>query len=278
MSAIYFLSGLPRSGNTLLSSILNQNPSVYCSPISPLLDNLLALKSQGKSENNLVVDFSANSEQATKTYVNGFYQNCDKPVIFDRNKDWGSKESMVFAYQFIPNQPKIVFTVRDIPSILTSFISLLGDEPVSYLDNQILQYRMRPYGKQTQNDLRCDLLMNTQVGGCLATLDEAIRMQVSLHLVEYDDLVSDPQKTLNSVYDFLEIDRWEHDFNNVKKLEVETLSVAGLPPNLHDVRPQVKKESLGPKDVLSELTLRKYSDLEFWRNQIVLDVVHNQLV
>lgn len=266
MSAIYFLGGLPRSGNTLLSSILNQNPSVYCSPVSPLLDNLFALKAQGNSENNLVVDFSANSEQAIKAYVSSFYKNCDKPIIFDRNKNWGSKESMMFAYQFMPNPPKIVFTVRDIPSILTSFISLVGDEPVSYLDNQIRQYGIRSYGKQTQDDLRCDLLMSGQVGNCLATLDEAIKIQAPIHLVEYDDLTSKPQETLDNVYNFLEMDRWVHDFNNVKKLEFETLDIAGLPSNLHDVRSQVNKKSLDPKDVLSKLTLNKYNHLEFWRH------------
>jgi len=72
MKDIYFLGGLPRSGNTLLSSILNENPSVYCSPISPLLDNLVALKAQSNLENNLVSDFSVNSEQAIKNYTIGF--------------------------------------------------------------------------------------------------------------------------------------------------------------------------------------------------------------
>jgi hypothetical protein len=239
---------------------------MYCSPISPLLDNLIGLKAQSNLENNLVADFSVNSEQAIKAYANAFYQNCDKPVILDRSKGWGSKESMMLAYQFMPNQPKIVFTVRDIPSILTSFISLVGSEPVSYLDDLIRQYGMRPYGKQTQDDLRCDLLMNGQVGSCLATLDEAIKIQAPLYLVEYDDLVNNPQKTLNGVYDFLEVDRWTHDFSKVKKLEVETLSAAGLPSNLHDVREKVEKISLDPKTVLTQHTLNKYSGLEFWRN------------
>jgi len=142
---------------------------------------------------------------------------------------------------------------------------LVGDDPVSYLDNEIRQYGIKPYGKQNQDDLRCDLLMNGQIGSCLATLDEALKIQSPLHLVEYDDLVSKPQKTLDAVYDFLEIDRWTHDFDNVKKLEIETLESAGLPSNLHDVRPQVNKKSLNPKEVLSELTLHKYSQLEFWR-------------
>ncbi|NBP58534.1 sulfotransferase, partial [bacterium] len=33
----YFISGLPRSGSTLLSAILNQNPRFYSGPNSPVV-------------------------------------------------------------------------------------------------------------------------------------------------------------------------------------------------------------------------------------------------
>ena len=36
MKTYHFLAGLPRSGNTLLSSILNQNPLIHSSPLSPI--------------------------------------------------------------------------------------------------------------------------------------------------------------------------------------------------------------------------------------------------
>ena len=35
---IFFLAGLPRSGNTLLTSILNQNPDIACTPNSITLE------------------------------------------------------------------------------------------------------------------------------------------------------------------------------------------------------------------------------------------------
>ena len=35
---IFFLSGLPRSGNTLLASLLNQNPDIACTPNSIVLE------------------------------------------------------------------------------------------------------------------------------------------------------------------------------------------------------------------------------------------------
>ena len=34
----YFMAGLPRSGSTLLKSIINQNPDVHTEPVSPILE------------------------------------------------------------------------------------------------------------------------------------------------------------------------------------------------------------------------------------------------
>ena len=35
---IFFLAGFPRAGNTILTSILNQNPDICCTPNSVTLD------------------------------------------------------------------------------------------------------------------------------------------------------------------------------------------------------------------------------------------------
>lgn len=266
MKKIYFLSGLPRSGNTLLSAILNQNPSIYSSPLSPLLDNLLMLNSQKSSESALVTDFEENMNNAMTAYVSGYYKNCAKDIIFDRSKGWGDKESIVLAYKHLGNLPKVVYTVRDIPSILTSFISLLGVQENTYVDKSIKTLGRKPYGKQTNDDLRCDWLMDGQIRNSLIVLDELLKMQVPVCLVEYDDLVMNTQETLNKIYDFIEIDRWKHDLSNIKKIEIENLDIVGLPSNLHDIRPIIQKQSLLPENVLSKTTLDKYSNLEFWRS------------
>ncbi len=41
MKKIYFLSGLPRSGSTVLAAILSQNPSIHATSTSNLLDTLV---------------------------------------------------------------------------------------------------------------------------------------------------------------------------------------------------------------------------------------------
>ena len=142
---------------------------------------------------------------------------------------------------------------------------MLGDSEDNYIDNDLRKFGPKPYGKQTQNDLRCDYVMNGQVGGSLTTLTELLQIQIPICLVEYDDLIKDPQKELNDIYDFLGLQSFSHNINNVQKVEQENLLSAGLPTNLHDVRSKVEKTALDPKLVLTTHTLNKYSGLEFWR-------------
>lgn len=266
MKDIYFLSGLPRSGNTLLGALLNQNPAVYVSPLSPLLENLTLIENNlNLSEANLATDFEENTNFALKDFVQGFYKNKQQPVIIDRNKVWGTKDSIFRATKYITETPKVIFTVRDIPSILASFLTLVGESEDSYLDKSLKQFGVKPYGRQVPQDLWCDLLMNGQVGASLTTLTELMQIQIPFCLVEYDELVKDPQRELNDIYDFLGLERFTHNVSNVEKVEHETLERAGLPEKLHDVRKQVSSTALDPRLVLTQHTLDKYSGLEFWR-------------
>lgn len=267
MRDIYFLGGLPRSGNTLLSALLNQNPDIYVSPLSPLLDNVQGIeKTLNVHEASLSFDFESKTVAGLKHYVQGFYSDIKKPIVIDRNKRWGNKESIFTAIKYFTKTPKIIYTVRDIPSILTSFISLVNDTENNFIDKSLREMAIKPYGKQTQNDLRCDWLFNGQISTGLVTLTELLQIQIPVCLVEYDDLVANPQKELNDIYDFLELPHFINNVDNVEKYEKENLTNAGLPDSLHDVRKKVEKISLDPKSVLSPKTLQKYSDLEFWRN------------
>jgi sulfotransferase len=63
-----------------------------------------------------------------------------------------------------------------------------------------------------------------------------------MHFVEYDDLTSDPQSTLNGVYEFLGEESWQHDFNNVQQVTIEDDFVYGF-KDLHTIRPVVKPQA-----------------------------------
>ena len=112
----YFISGLPRSGSTLLSSILNQNPRFYSGPSSPVVPVMLSLENNF-SNNELFVSYPK-TEQAKKiisSVLPQFYSDRSEPVIFDKNRSWTIRMEYITGYFDI--EPKVISHVRDTAEI-----------------------------------------------------------------------------------------------------------------------------------------------------------------
>ena len=124
----YFLTGLPRSGNTLLSSLLNQHKDIYVSQISPLSSVLWGME-QLLSDPNVIRSEShfnrlQNILQDTTT---NYYKDINKPIIIDREKTWGTPPNLSLVLKYITKSPKFIITLRSIPHIVCSSINLMRD-------------------------------------------------------------------------------------------------------------------------------------------------------
>jgi hypothetical protein len=87
-----------------------------------------------------------------------------------------------------------------------------------------------------------------------------------MHFIEYDDLTNDPNETMRKVYEFLEMDFYQHDFDNLKNVNQEKdAEIYGL-KDMHAVREKVGKTSKEPKDILPASILELCNGAEFWRN------------
>jgi sulfotransferase len=261
MQQFYFLAGLPRTGNTLLSSLLNQNPDIYSSPLSPVLDHINTLdNSIYNNQHILNSDYAYRTENVIRSIIYNHYADIDKPIVIDREKAWGTPHNLQLLKKYINANPKIIFTTRPIIEILTSYI---------LIDNNLIQ-RMKDkkwkYNKKlTENDNKCDFLMRAEgeISHCLTTIKELqnLNNKKTFHVVQYNTLINDPQKTINQIYNFLELKHYKHNFNNIEKIENEDTTKTGWPANLHTVRPQLEKISKDPKEVLSEYVISKYSNI-----------------
>ena len=93
----YFISGLPRSGSTLLSGILKQNPEFYAditSPVSGIIQS--TINGITGSENNHNVNEERRKSILTSIF-DGYYSFTEIPVIFDTSRGWTSKTSTLKA-------------------------------------------------------------------------------------------------------------------------------------------------------------------------------------
>jgi ABC-type proline/glycine betaine transport system substrate-binding protein len=130
---------------------------------------------------------------------------------------------------------------------------------------------LKDYGYEVNDDNRCDYLMCPEgiVDQSLYAFGEGFRKgcEKYMYMVEYNDLVNDPEGTLRGVYKFLEIPEYKHDYKNVSnKYREKDNEVYGL-GDMHQVHKEVKKTCLRPEEVLSDYVLNKYSNMEFWRKE-----------
>lgn len=265
----YFMSGLPRSGSTLLSSILNQNPRFHSGPSSPVVPTMLALE-QSLSNDELFLAYPK-TEQAAKiiaSVIINWYSDVDRPVIFDKNRSWVNRLHYIQGYFGI--EPKIICPVRNIDEILTSFITMhrrnpyTGQGKINFIDEMLIKSNI-----PLNDDNRCEFLAGPMgiLGQSYNGIKQAIMegKQKSLHFVEYDELIGNPEETMRKIYEFLGEEYYKHDFSSIKNSHQERdQEVYGL-SDMHNVRETLNKVSADPNSVLSEKILVQCRGAEFWR-------------
>ena len=266
MKQFYFMSGLPRSGSTLLTALLNQNPNIHASTNSPLLDTIHYTE-EYLLKNSEQYKANPKPERAHKvlsSIPNNYYFNTPENIIVDKSRGWVNQIEHIKDY--ITKKPKIICPVRDIHDIISSFLYLIQkSNTTSFIDKGLIEKNI-----PITNDNRADYLMSSEgsIGLSYHALSEAYRKgnDKYLLLVDYDDLIKNSQQELNKIYDFLEIPKFTHNFDSVKTKEDENDSVYQL-ENMHTVRDKVEKIHRDNTKFLSKYILNKYKNMEFWKNR-----------
>jgi len=265
----YFMAGLPRSGSTLLSSILNQNPRFYSGPSSPVVPTMIALEnSLANDELYLGYPKPQQAKEIIASVLPQFYSDRPEPVIFDKNRSWTVRMEYIPGYFDIA--PKVICPVRDTAEILTSFISMLRRNPyevdgkINFVDEMLIKNNI----PLTDNN-RCELLASPAgiLGQSVEGLQKALMegYDQCLHFVEYKDLVNNPQETMQKIYEFLGEEPFEHTFDNLKNENRENDGKIYGFADMHEVRPVVKSTAPAPEEILSAEILEKCKNTEFWR-------------
>ena len=259
----FFMAGLPRSGSTLLSAILNQNPDVYASPQTDLLRLMYLFNT------NVPLFESYQTGIKQKDYLKilenfgkNFYANQSQKFIIDKNRAWATPGNLELAKLLNPN-PKIILPYRPILEILTSFVLLCHKYPNSnFIDRELKETDFFSKYYRPIDDARCDYLMrsNGEIDQAILGLSEIKKRPNELLLINYHDLVQKPSDLLNQIYEFLKIPRSNHSFSEIESPDqrFSDSKVYGM-PSLHYVRSNLAIRSRKPEEILSDYVLTKYS-------------------
>jgi sulfotransferase len=253
--AYHFITGLPRSGSTLLSSILRQNPRFHASitdSLATMTKGVIETSQDGPGMRKEVPEHRR--KNAVKGLVDGFYTDIEKPVIFNTNRAW-----TVLTPQIKDLYPKsrMLVCVRDINWVLDSFEVAHRKNPMS--TNTVTG------GLSGTVYSRTDMLMEEKgiVGFPYIGIKQAITSNEKnmLMLIEYEQLCRNPEPTLKAIYSFIGEAWYPHDFDNVEGSWDEYDSEIGI--KLHTVRRKV--EFIPRKSILPPDILQKYANMEVWR-------------
>lgn len=270
MKKYYFMSGLPRAGSTLLSSILNQNPRFYSGPSSPVVPTMIALETS-LSQDELFLAYPK-PQQAAKIIsgvMDSYYSDVDKPVIFDKNRSWVNRLHYIPGYFGV--EAKVLCPVRDVKEILASFIAMQrrntytqDGAKINFIDEMLIKSNV-----PLTDDNRCEFLASPM--GILGQSYNGIKQAImeghlkSLHFIEYSDLLDKPEETMKKIYEFLGEEYFEHDFSKIENIHRERdAEVYGM-ADMHEVRESLGRRGINPDEILSEVTLAKCQNAEFWR-------------
>jgi hypothetical protein len=244
MKKIFFLTGLPRSGNTLLGSIINQNPKINLTANTILTDVIyqLHLLKDYEIYKNFPDEESINN--IIKNVFNNYYKDWNVENIIDRGS-WGTPLNLELLKSII-KKPKFIILYRPVLECLASFIKI---------------------EKPTDVEARCHQLIeiNGMIGKSLWSVKNIIKEKEDYITINYSDLINKPLDQINKIYKFLNIDNYNHVFKNFNDFLVNNVkyddSILNVP--LHKIRTdKIKLNKYNVKDYLPANIIKQYSNLD----------------
>ncbi len=201
LARFHFIGGLPRSGVSVLTALLNQNPRFVAGnhgPAAPVFGKMVELLSKSGPETDLLDD--AQKIALWRGVIDAVYH--DRPfdsAVFDANRDW--LEHTDILVRLFPLS-RFIIMVRNPAAIVNSIElsgPLEGDEET--LSNTAAKL-MAPEG---------------EVGLEIAKLRDALtsRHAERMFVLDYDRLADDPEEVMDVLYDFLREPVFTHDFDEI---------------------------------------------------------------
>jgi sulfotransferase len=219
MRKIFYNASLPRSGSTLLQNILAQNPDIYATATS----GVSTLIHTSKLNFSMLSEFaSQDRDQMNKAFlgflkggIEGFQYNLtDRKYIIDKNISWAN-DFYLLKTIFDDEKPKIILMVRDLREVIASmeyqfrFTAYRSYPDVDHAELKLttLEKRIKRWCETSPFGLSLDFLTDVFISGT----------DKDIFFMRYEDFCKFPEPIMKSLYEYLEIPYFSHDFNNIEQ-------------------------------------------------------------
>jgi sulfotransferase len=260
MKTLYFVSGLPRSGSTLITNLLKQNPQIHGEAVSSLSS---IFGSVNASWSSIDANKEYRNDESKKGVLNGilegYYSHINKSIIFDKDRGWVPLIGQIEAV--LQKQVKMIICVRNPAEILTSFERMRKENPLFFLN-------VDAYLREGSN-IASRAYYYAGPDGALGlshrNLKDAIVMGYldRFLFVDYNRFCNSPKSQTKRIYDFFELPHFQHEFSKIEQTENYNDLAAGL-PNLHKIKSSLEKTTVNCVEYLGLDVYEQYNREIFW--------------
>jgi sulfotransferase len=257
-NGVHVISGLPRSGSTLLAAILRQNPRFHAAMTSPVGAMYMALEAamSRRNETAVFIDDTQRRDLLRGLFFNYYRAIESEKLVFDTNRIWCAK--LPALTQLFPNA-RTICCVRNVAWIMDSIERLVRKNAFELSG----MFGFEP-GNTVYTRVNRLASSDGMVGFALDALKEGFfgEQASSLVLVEYEALARAPRDTLRQLYEILGERKFEHDIDNVE-YDADAFDLALGAPGLHTIRRKV--EWIDRQSVMPPELFRRFDNDMFWR-------------
>ena len=257
------LAGMPRAGASLLSALLSQNPRIYAGGDSPMCQIMwdTYLSYQDKCNREFASNYKHHClPQIVAAIPHVFYQDiCGAEIVVDRCRSWTQECNLNLLRGSIDPNIKIIVLERPLREVVDSYARLFTKNHMGSAVNSVMTEFLSPNKEPIVRAMDGN---NWVKAWCTVHPD-----QQNFLMVSYEDLVTQPQSTLERIYNFCgwiteEHPMFVHDFSKVVVKYPVDETIHGL-VGQHTVHPKVEKQLYKEQDIieLSESVLEKIQDI-----------------
>ena len=247
---------MPRSGNTLLASLINQNPDIAVTANSITLEimkELFLLKEKDVFQN---FPDEQSLDNVMDEIYNLYYTHWNYKVIIDRGPVCTPGNLKVMQKHF--KQPiRCVVLVRNLLDVLASYIKWFENEPTAFPNKY----------KTLDEKLSKIMHKNGAMAKELMSIQYLIKHPELAVFIKYDDLVINPEQELRKVYTFLNLPYFPHTFTNLNQVMINGVSYNDsiVGKNMHTIRTDniMNIDNSKYKKMIPERFVKEYGHITF---------------
>jgi len=221
MKDLHFILGLPRTGSTTLTALLDQNPDFYATGTSPLPSIIeMMVKTMGPQSDFHIIEHKLLKKQfygMMKGCIQGWHEaETEKPVVFSKSRPW------ILFYDELKNlypDAKFIFCVRDLRGIILSFEKLMPEFP--FLRFPVKEAEDIPLHRLTVEQ-RINYWLYHEMSALgliqkhfLKFYQDYDKNPDDFFIFKYEEFGPNPDAVMKKLYNFLGYKYWEHNYENI---------------------------------------------------------------